>query len=110
MNLLTALAGSIGLIAIIYVILILAELSQRLGAVTKMQRYYRVFYIGVIFLLISLTSRILRISVFLSPQQNPVFLNDDLFYLLTYHVPLAIGTTINLAITLLYWGWLLKER
>lgn len=99
-----------GLIAIIYVVLILAELSQRLGAVTKMRRYYLGFYIGGIFFVISLISRVLKISVFSTRQQNLAFLNEDVFYLLTYHAPLAIGTTISLAVTLLYWGWLLKEK
>ena len=39
----------------------------------------------------------------------PLF-NDHLFYLVTYHVPMAIGVTIGLIVTWRYWSWLLTER
>lgn len=110
MNLLISMAGSLGLMALIYIMLILAELSQRLGAVTKMPRYYLGFYVSAAFVGVALISRFLKISALPAPQQNLSFLVCDLFYLLTYHIPLAIGATISLALTLRYWGWLFKER
>jgi hypothetical protein len=98
-----------GLISAIYITLIISKLSQKLGAVTKMRGYYRGFYVSAIFLLVSLIAHLLKTSVLLASEQAPALLNSDLFYLLTYYLPLAIGTSINLAITLRYWDWLLKE-
>jgi hypothetical protein len=98
-----------GLISAIYITLIIAKLSQKLGAVTKMRGYYRGFYVSAIFLLVSLIAHLLKTSVLLASERAPALLNSDLFYLLTYYLPLAIGTSINLAITLRYWDWLLKE-
>ena len=101
--------GSVGLISAIYITLIIASLSQKLGAVTKMRDYYWGFYVSAIFLLVSLMAYFLRTSVLLASEQVPTLLNNDLFYLLTYYLPLAIGTSISLAITFRYWDWLLKE-
>jgi len=93
----------------IYITLIMARLSQKLGAVTKMRGYYRGFYVSAIFLLVSLIAYFLKTSVLLASEQAPTLLNNDFFYLLTYYLPLAIGTSISLAITLRYWDWLFKE-
>lgn len=109
MNIVAAVLGSVGLISAIYITLIMASLSQKLGAVTRMRGYYRGFYVSAIFLLVSLIAYFLRTSVLLASEQVLALLNNDLFYLFTYYLPLAIGTSIGLAITLRYWDWLLKE-
>ena len=109
MNIVTAVLGSAGLMSAIYITLIMAKLSQKLGAVTKMRGYYRGFYVSATFVLVSLIAYFLKTSVLLASEQAPALLNNDLFYLLTYCLPLAIGTSISLAITLRYWDWLLKE-
>jgi hypothetical protein len=109
LNIVAAVLGSMGLISAIYITLIISKLSQKLGAVTKMRGYYRGFYVSAIFLLVSLIAHLLKTSVLLASERAPALLNSDLFYLLTYYLPLAIGTSINLAVTLRYWDWLLKE-
>jgi hypothetical protein len=109
LNIVAAVLGSMGLISAIYITLIMSRLSQKLGAVTKMRGYYRGFYVSAIFLLVSVIAYLLRTSVLLASEEAPTLLNSDLFYLLTYYLPLAIGTSISLAITLRYWDWLLKE-
>ena len=109
MNIVAAILGSVGLMSAIYVTWIMARLSQKLGAVTKMRGYYRGFYVSVIFLVVSLIAYFLKTSVLLASEQVPALLNNDLFYLLTYYLSLAIGTSISLAITLRYWDWLFKE-
>jgi len=109
LNIVAAVLGSAGLMSAIYIILIMAKLSQKLGAVTKMRGYYRGFYISAIFLLVSLIAYFLKTSVLLASEQAPALLNNDWFYLLTYYLPLAVGTSVSLAITLRYWDWLLKE-
>lgn len=109
MNIIAAVLGSGGLMSAIYVILILARLSQKLGAVTKMRSYYRGFYVSVVFLLVSLTAHLMKTGMLLASPQAPAWLNNGWFYLLAYHLPFAIGTSISLAITLRYWDWLLRE-
>ena len=109
MNIVAAVLGSAGLMSAIYITLIMARLSQKLGAVTKMRGYYRGFYVSAIFLLVSLIAYFLKTSVLLASERAPALLNSDLFYLLTYYLPFAIGTSISLVITLRYWDWLLKE-
>ena len=109
MNIVAAVLGSAGLMSAIYITLIMARLSQKLGAVTKMRGYYRGFYVSAIFLLVSLIAYFLKTSVLLASERAPALLNNDLFYLLTYYLPFAIGTSISLVITLRYWDWLLKE-
>jgi hypothetical protein len=109
LNIVAAVLGSAGLMSAIYITLIIARLSQKLGAVTKMQSYYRGFYVSTIFLLVSLIAYFLKTSVLLASERAPAFLNNDLFYLLTYYLPFAIGTSISLVIVLRYWDWLLKE-
>lgn len=93
----------------IYMTLIMARLSKKLGAVTKMPGYYRGFYVSAILLLVSLIAYFLKSSVLLASQQLPTWLNNGFLYLFTYHLPFAIGTSISLAIALRYWGWLLRE-
>ncbi|HID64246.1 MAG TPA: hypothetical protein EYP49_16120 [Anaerolineae bacterium] len=74
-----------------------------------MRGYYRGFYVSAMFLLVSLIAYLLKTSVLLASEQVPALLDNDLFYLFTYHLPFAIGTSISLVITLRYWDWLLKE-
>jgi hypothetical protein len=109
LNLVAAVLGAAGLMSAIYVTWILARLSQKLGAVTKMRAYYRGFYVSALFLLVSLVAYFLKTTVLLNSEHAPALLNSDLFYLLTYYLPFAIGTSINLAIAFRYWDWLLRE-
>jgi len=96
--------------AIIYAVIILARLSQKLGAVTKMPPYYLGFYTSIALLCLSLASRLVRISTATAgPGQMVPLLGTDQFYLVTHHLPLALGMVLALAIAAKYWGWLLKE-
>jgi len=106
-----AILGSLWLISLIYALLILAQLGRKLGAVTKMRSTYRGYYAAVILVGLSLVMRLVRASVFWAQRDGlPAALNEPLLYLLLYHLPLAVGVTIGLAITWYYWKWLLKER
>jgi chromate transport protein ChrA len=106
-----AIVGTVGLISLIYVLLTLAQLGKKLGAVTKMRSTYRGYYVAVALVSLALVLRLVRASVFWAdPDDLPAALSEPLLYLLLYHLPLAIGITIGLAITWYYWKWLLKER
>ena len=104
------LLSPVGTISVMFLFFILARLSEKLGVVTRMPAYYRWFWVGIGFLGIALISQLMRITVSLTEQTSYPLLNAPLVYLVTYHVPMAIGVTIGLAVTWRYWSWLLTER
>ncbi|MGQ9585077.1 MAG: hypothetical protein ACUVXG_06705 [Anaerolineae bacterium] len=110
MSLVLALAGCMGEVGILYTVIILARLSQKLGAVTKMGPYYRGFYVSLALFCLSMASRLVRISVALTGPVQPLpLLEQEGFYLVTHHLPLVTGMGLALVIAGKYWGWLLKE-
>lgn len=103
--------GSLGLFSILYGLLILAQFGRKLGAVTKMKPFYKGYYVAVCCVGLALIVRFVRATVFWAPRDTiPSLLSSPLFYLLLYHLPLAIGLSLGLVITWHYWSWLLKER
>ncbi len=104
------LLSPVGTVSIMVLFLFLARLSEKLGAVTRMSAHYRWLWVGIGCLGIALISQLLRITVSLTGQTSYPLLNDPFFYLVTYHVPMAIGVTIGLIVTWRYWSWLLTER
>ena len=106
-----AILGSVGIISLIYGLFVLAQFGRKLGAVTKMRAFYRGYYAAAGCLGLALVVRFIRASVFWAPPETiSAALNAPLFYLLLYHLPLALGLSVGLAITWHYWSWLLKER
>lgn len=110
MNVVVGLAGSLGLLAVVYTLFILAGLSHRIGEVRKMPPLFRGFYLGAAGIGLAFFGRLLRVSALLAPPEKLTFLNDELFYLLIYHLPLAVGLTVSLVVTWRYWSWLLGEQ
>ena len=109
MNVLVTPLGVVGLIAIMYLLYIFANLSRRLGAVTKMKPYYRGYYVALAFLSVSFVARVVLSSLALSPPSS----RPDLglfFSLAAYHVPFVIAIAISVGVTWQYWSWLLKEK
>lgn len=104
------LLSPVGTISVMFLLFILARLSQKLGAVTRMSAYYRWFWVGIGFLGIALIAQFIRMTVSLTGQTSYPVLNDPLFHLVTYHAPMVIGVTIGLGVTWRYWSWLLTER
>ena len=109
MDALLTLLSPLGTISVIFLFFILARLSEKLGAVTRIPPRYRWFWVGIGFLDIALISQLLRITVILTGQSSYAWLNDPVFYLFTYYVPMAIGVTIGLVVTWRYWSWLRTE-
>jgi hypothetical protein len=110
-NIVTAILGSVGLAAVLIMLVILAQFGRKLGAVTKMPPFYRGYYVAIGCVGMALVIRLIRASVFWAPPESISHsLNSPLFYLLLYHVPLALGLSLSLGITWNYWSWLLKER
>ncbi|MEP7284875.1 MAG: hypothetical protein ABI947_03805 [Chloroflexota bacterium] len=92
-----------GPVSIIIALLVLALLSQRLGAVTRHSPLYRWFYVSVALVAISLGWRLLGM---IAPEQ----FNHDAQSALVYDAPLAVGLLIAVVVAWRYWSWLLSER
>ena len=92
----------VGLIAVMYMLYILANLSQRLGDVLKMPPYYRSFYAAMGFLGVSILSRIV-LSSFASTR-------FPLLALAVYDVPFVIAMVVSIVVAWRYWSWLFKEK
>ena len=107
----SALGGCLGEAALIHAILILFQLSKKLGEVTKMRPFYRAYYVSIVFLTMALVARIVNASQLLSPATRLQTWEQDYWMLspLPHNILLAIGLTVALFVTAKYWGWLVKE-
>jgi len=110
MIVITTSLGPLGLLSIVYLGLLLANLSRRFSAVTKMAGYHRYFSVANGFVALAAVSQLIRGTAALAPQLAVSVLLEPWFALVTFHVPLAVGVTLALALTWYYWGWILKER
>jgi len=110
MTFLVGLIGVVGLASLLFIMLILARLTQKWELVTKFTSYYRLFYLSSALIGIAILTRLIRVG-YLGTNTGPQFLRDpqSLFYLVFYHLPVAIGVTISLGVTWKSWGWLLGE-
>lgn len=102
--------GAIGLLAIAYLSSLFANFSRRLSAVTKMAKHYHLFLIADVSIVIAALSQIMRSTAALAPDLAPPVLLEPWFSLVTFHIPLVIGVTTDLALIRYYWGWILKEK
>lgn len=136
MRLLIAVMGTVGLASIVLMLLILARLTQKWEAVTRSKSGFRLFYVAAALVALASLVRLARIGYLLprevedllttsglsalgpvvSSTSKPVFLltyslfePQSWFYLVFYHLPLAIAVTGSLILTWRNWGWLLSE-
>ncbi len=100
----------LGTLAVIYLLYILARLSERLGSVEKMAPLYRYYYAGAGFITIALVTQIVTARAELSSGSAPAWLFSTWFTLVLYHLPMAIGVTIGLLVSWRYWSWLITHQ
>jgi hypothetical protein len=111
MNFLTAPLGSLSLLAIVYAFYIMANLSRRYGQVIRLPPYYRGYYAGIVLICLAFVGHLMRDSAILAPPgQGPRLLRNDTFYLIVYHLPLALAVTLAIGVSWRYWSWILKEQ
>lgn len=110
MNLLITPLGVIGLVAVAYMLYIFANLSRRLGAVTKMPPYYRGFYVAIGLLTISILARVTLNSVALAPELSTGIVSAPFFSPVVYQIPFVLAMVISVALAWRYWSWLFKEK
>ncbi|MBN2470443.1 MAG: hypothetical protein JXN59_06950 [Anaerolineae bacterium] len=94
----SALVGTMGVFSVTVALIVLGLLSQRLGAVTKMQPHYRWFYVAAGLTFVSVISRLVYVGY------------QDERIVLVYTSCFALGSTIGLAVAWRYWNWLFGER
>lgn len=102
--------GVVGLLSVMYTLYILANFSQRLGAVTKIKPYYRGFYVAMGFLAIALLARVTYGSLAFSLESSTGASDVSLITLAAYYIPFVIAIVISVAIAWHYWNWLFKEK
>ena len=94
----TTLLSAAGPAAVGVALIVIGLLSQRLGAVTKMPPYYRLFFVAAGLLGGSTVIRLLSVG---GPNEAL-----SLLYALTF----ALGVTMGLVVAWRYWSWLFSER
>ena len=99
MNNILAFLGLLGPVSVIVALVVIAQLSQRLGAVTKRPPIYRWFYVSVGLIAVSVLERVIALFA-------PNAFNMDLLY----DIPFATALVIAVVIAWRYWSWLLSER
>jgi hypothetical protein len=104
MSLLSAL-GLLLWVAVIVTLVVLAQLSQRLGSVTHARPYYRWYYGAACLVAIAVVIRVVN-------DQPPLAASTNLNILgiILHDGFQATGLTIGLIVTWYYWSWLLAER
>ncbi len=101
---LTALLGQLGSVAILIALIVIGQLSYRLGQMTHAKPYYLGFFVAAFLMLISISAGTLDAIFQLAPP-NP----DWLWLLLNNGLP-ALAVTIGVIFAWRYWSWLLAER
>ena len=102
--------GSVGLLAVVYLGFLFANFSRRLSAVTKMTDRCRWFQVANGLITLAAMSQVIRGIAALAPHLAPPVLLEPWFTLVSFHIPLAVGVTIDLVLVRYYWGWILKEK
>ncbi len=99
MDSILAFLGLLGPASVIVALIVIAQLSQRLGAVTKRPSIYRWYYVSVALVALSVVERLIALIV-------PNAFNTALLY----DIPFAAALVIAVVVAWRYWSWLLSER
>jgi uncharacterized membrane protein (DUF4010 family) len=102
--------GAAGLLAIAYLGLLFASFSRRLSAVTRMANNDRWFFTASALIVVATMSQVMRSTAALAPDVAPPVLLEPWFSLVSFHIPLVIGVTVDLVLVWYYWGWILREK
>jgi hypothetical protein len=102
MNNLLTLFGLCGPASILIALVVLALLSQRLGAVTKRAPLYRWLFVSVALVGVSIIGRAINA---VAPTSDPAYVTAML-----YDVLFVLGLGLAVVVAWRYWSWLLHER
>jgi hypothetical protein len=99
--------GLFGMISICVALLVLGQLSYRLGRVTRAESYYIGFYVAAGFIGLGVIARIVNLGDRLASISE---LHQNVRWALLYNGAPAVGATIGVIVAWRYWSWLLTER
>lgn len=99
--------GQLGNVALGVALLIIAQLSRRLGRVTKARSYYIANYLAAILIWIGVA---IRLWLIITNPLDLATIDDQHGYILLSEGLLASGVTIGSIVTWYYWSWLVAER
>ncbi len=94
---------AIGQLGIVFALIVLAQLSKRLGLMTHAKPYYRGFYVAAVLLLVSTAVRFF--NDFLLRQDT-----KQIGWILLYDGLPALAISLAVVVAWRYWSWLLAER
>lgn len=100
---LQVLVGTLGPVAMMITLLILGELSRRLGQVTKAKPIYRSFYVSAGLCAVSVVVRLLHVGA----QGDAFSIEQRQQLAFLYIAPLSAGLLISIVTAWRYWGWLI---
>jgi hypothetical protein len=103
-----SLLGTVGTLSLVVLFYVLARLSERFGAVVKMDPAYRYYYVALALAVISAVIHLYAAGA--APATLPTWFTADWFLVLAYDLPLAVAVTISLYVTWYYWSWLITEH
>lgn len=86
---------SASFIMLAFILYLMSSMSKRLGEVMGLDKYYYLYYIGIIFILIS------AIIILLFG----IIENGRLYSFVFF----SVGMTLSLIASIRYWGWLIIE-
>lgn len=97
------LLGTLAPVSIMVMLVVLAELSRRLGEVIKAKHIHRWFFVAAGLIFVSIIVRLLFIG------SEPVYfdIETQASISLLYTGPLALGLFIGVVAAWRYWGWLI---
>ena len=127
MRFVIAVLSTAGLASVTLVLLILARLTEKWQAVTRQRSYYYLFYALAAAIVLLGGVHLYRIAALVPDELTLVQDTRDQFrqqtgiassppqlrswfYLVFYHVPLAIIMTMSLLLAWRNWGWLFRHR
>lgn len=109
MPVITAPLSPIGVLSIVYLSSIFAALSQRLNAVAKKAEHHRWFWVANSLMVIAAMGQAIQGTANLAPKYALPILLEPWFPLVTFHIPLAVGATLDLLLVWYYWGWIVRR-
>ena len=110
MSVVTTPLSATAFLSLLLLSLLFANLSRRLGAVTKIVDHQRWFTVAHVCIGVTGVSQMIRGTAHLAPDLALPFLLEPWFALVSFHIPLAIGVTVCLGLVVYYWGWIVRER
>jgi hypothetical protein len=99
----------IGPLSVGVLLVLLSVLGKRLGEALELPRYYRLYYVSLLFFLLPLPIAWLLLLTRAWGLPDPAPDTGMIIMIAVASIPLSIGITFALFATAKYWGWIWGE-